>query len=203
MPKIKFIYFDIGGVLIDYKNAFKTATNKFNIPYESFIKVWMKHDDPVTRGKMTPQEFWNNVRKEFKISKGEEFDFLTSWVEDYKPIKTTHAIIKKFINKYKIGLISNLYSGMIPMLLAKELIPDVAYSSIITSYETGFRKPEREIYELATKRVNLNAEEIFFVDDREDFIEGGKSIGWKTFLLNPNDTERSAKKLDRILSSLK
>ncbi|OGK17312.1 hypothetical protein A2774_03870 [Candidatus Roizmanbacteria bacterium RIFCSPHIGHO2_01_FULL_39_12c] len=199
MAEIKFIYFDVGGVLIDYKDAFKGATSKFNIPHSEFMDVWLNNEDSVTRGKIHPQEFWHLVRKKLKIKEGADFDFLKSWIEDYRPIKTTHAIVKKFISKYKIGLLTNLYKGMTPLLREKNLIPDVAYSSIITSYETGLRKPEKEIYELATKKVNLKPEEIFFVDDQENFIEGAKKIGWNTFLFDSENVRNSTRKLKNLL----
>lgn len=199
MRKIKFIYFDVGGVLIDYKDAFKGVSEKFNIPIPSINDIWLSYADPVTRGLLSPQDLWNNIRKELLIEGGEDFDFLTSWVEDYKPIKTIHTIVKKFINKYKVGLLTNLYKGMIPILKEKKLIPDVTYTSIITSYETGLKKPEKKIYELATTRVNLEPHEIFFVDDREDFIEGAKQMGWRTFLFNPNNIPDSANRLKKIL----
>ena len=41
MPKIKFIYFDIGGVLLDWYDSFKTATEEFNIPFKEFNKLWL------------------------------------------------------------------------------------------------------------------------------------------------------------------
>lgn len=76
MPNIKFIYFDVGGVLIDWKNAFKTVTDKFQIPFNKFIIEWNIYDDQITRGLITPQEFWNLVRKDLNITEGNDFDFL-------------------------------------------------------------------------------------------------------------------------------
>ena len=59
MKKVKFIYFDIGGVMADTTNYFKEATTKFRIPMNKFTKFWQEYfRDEMTRGKITPQEFW-------------------------------------------------------------------------------------------------------------------------------------------------
>src|SRR3989338_616860 len=149
MPKIKFIYFDIGGVLLDWYDSFKTATKEFNIPYDEFKKLWLRKDfvDDMTRGKIVPQDLWKEAIKKFNLKNVDAFDFLSSWVGDYRPRKDVHKAVYQFSKKYRIGLISNLYKGMLPKLLELRIVPDITYSSIILSCDTGFRKTEKEIYE--------------------------------------------------------
>lgn len=146
MSKIKFIYFDVGGVLIDWRNAFKTVNTKFKIPFDKFIDEWDIYDDQVTLGKLSPQEFWNKVREDLNIKKGNDFDFLDSWTGDYKSIKETFDFILNNDKNYKIGILSNIYKGMIPQLKNKNLIPNINYSLIVESCECGMKKPEKEIF---------------------------------------------------------
>lgn len=199
MKKPKFVYFDIGGVFIDYKDSFNNATEKFGIPKDIFNSVWIKHADQVTRGKVTPQEFWHISLQELGIKKGKNFDFLKSWIEGYKPINKTHELAKKVSKKYPIGILSNLYAGMMPVLLSKKLVPNLKYSAMVISAEVGLKKPELEIYKLATKKSGVLAEEILFIDDREDFVDGARKSGWQTFRFNEETPEIAIKELEKIL----
>ena len=75
MNKIKFIYFDIGGVMTDTDNYFKEATTKFNIPINEFTKFWQDNfRDEMTRGKITPQDFWKQAIKKFNLKNTEDFN---------------------------------------------------------------------------------------------------------------------------------
>jgi len=199
MKKIKFIYFDIGGVMADTTNYFKGATNKFGIPLDEFTKFWQEnYRDEMTRGKITPQEFWKKIIKKFNLKNAMDFNFVESWMNDYQPRIKVHKLAKKLSKSYKIGLISNLYPGMMPALIKKGLVANIKYSAMVLSYEVQLRKPEKEIYEIATKKAGVLPEEILLIDDRQDFIEGAKRIGWQTVwfdLENINKTIFEIKKL--------
>ena len=54
---------------------------------------------------------------------------------------------------------------------------------IISAYEHVL-KPDKKIYRLLLERYNLNAEECFFIDDREENIIAGEKIGIKGHVLN-------------------
>jgi len=200
MPKIKFIYFDIGGVLLDWYDSFKTATEEFNIPFKEFNKLWLdeKMVDDMTRGKITPQDLWNKAITKFKLKDAETFNFVESWMQDYKPRLEVHKLVYELEPRYKIGLISNLYKGMMPRLVELGIIPNISYSAIVLSYETGLRKTEKEIFEIATEKAMVKPGEIFLIDDRIDFIQGAEDLGWRTFLFDPNNVKKSVANIIRI-----
>ncbi len=199
MDKIKFIYFDIGGVMNDWKNAFKTATKKFSIPLDQFQVLWNEVDDDITRGRITSQEMWKKAVKRFGLKNADDYNFVESWMGDYKPRKEVHELAKRLSTKYKIGLISNLYEGMYPRLIELGIVANLDYSAIVLSNETGLRKPEKEIYKLATKKAAIKPEEILLVDDRQDFVEGAKKFGWQGFWFNDKDVKGSVRKLEIML----
>ena len=91
--------------------------------------------------------------KKYHIPEADNFDFLESWVSDYKPIPEIHNFIHNIKSNYKIGLLSNIYKGMWPLLLEKKLIPDIRYEAVIFSCGVGMRKPEEGIYALAQKKL--------------------------------------------------
>ncbi|MFZ6034977.1 MAG: HAD-IA family hydrolase [Patescibacteria group bacterium] len=201
MDKIKFIYFDIGNVMADTNGYFKDATQKFNIPLSEFTDFWNGNNgaDEITRGKISAREFWQTAIKKFGIKNADEFDFLESWLNDYKPILETHGLAKKLSESYRIGLISNLYPGMIDRLIKRGLIADIDYSAKILSCEVGLRKPERGIFELATKMSGFGPGEIFFIDDRVDFVKAAEDYGWKTYLFDLPNKEKAIEEIEKIL----
>jgi len=202
MNKIKFVYFDIGGVMANTDDYFKGATIKFGISLNDFTEFWQNFfRDDMTIGKITPQEFWNKAIIKFNLKNANDFNFLESWMGDYKENIDVHELTKKIAKKYKIGLISNLYPGMMPKLVDLGKVPDINYSAIVLSNEVGMMKPEKGIYELATTIARVKAEEILFIDDRQDFIEGGRLAGWITFWLDEKNIKKSIEKIEKILLS--
>jgi len=201
MNKIKFVYFDIGGVMTNTDDYFKKATTKFGINLNDFIKFWEgdENRDKLTKGEITCQDFWIKAIEKFNLKNADNFDFLESWIDDYKEQLDVHDLARKVSKKYKIGLLSNLYPGMITRLIEKGKVADIKYSAIVLSCDVGFRKPEKEIYRIATDRAGVNSEEILFIDDKKDFIEGAKKAGWKTLWFDMDNKEKVIRELKRIL----
>jgi|SRR3989338_2823510 len=201
MKKIKFIYFDIGGVMCDTHEYFKTATSKFGIPINEFIKFWQGDNsaDEITRGIISSEDFWLQVIKKFDLKNAENFNFVDSWMNDYRPRFEVHKLAKELSKDYKIGLLSNLYPGMMPALFEKGLVANIEYSAIVLSNETGLRKPEKEIYELATIKAKVEPEEILLIDDRKDFIEGAKKFDWQTVWFDEKNIDDTIKKIEKLL----
>jgi putative hydrolase of the HAD superfamily len=73
------------------------------------------------------------------------------------------------------------------------------FDEVIFSYETGSLKPEREIYELALKKMNVRPEQTIFVGDGgSNELEGAKAVGMNTvlteyLLLRCSNTDNSVK----------
>ena len=200
MKKVKFIYFDIGGVMADTTNYFKEATTKFGIPLNEFTKFWQEcFRDEMTRGKITPQEFWKKAIDKFKLNDAEDYNFVESWMNDYRPRKEIHSLAYDLSKKYKIGLLSNIYNGMMPRLIDLGIVANIKYSAIVLSNEIGLRKPEKEIYELATKLSRVNPDKILLIDDRQDFIEGAKAAGWQTIWFDVYNIDKSIKQIKELL----
>lgn len=196
--KIKFIYFDVGGVLLDWYGAFYSVAKQFNKERRQFIRILCTISDDITKGFLTPQKFWELCKKELKI-KNENFDLLDSWTNDYFPIKKTHQLIKKLSKKYQIGLLSNIYTGSKKHLLEKDLIPKINYSQIIFSCDIGSQKPENKIYKVAQKKSKVRPNEILFIDDRKENFPPAKKLGWNCYWFNFRNPEKSIRELERKL----
>lgn len=199
MNRNRFIYFDVGGVLVDWSKVFETAAAKFNLKAEDIDKVFEENHDQITKGFLTSKQFWEKCIQKYGIKNADNYDFLESWVSDYRPIQETHELIIKIKPRYKIGLLSNIYKGMLPLLLQKRLIPNIPYDQIIFSCDVGMMKPDDDIYALALKKAKVDSHDILLVDDREDYLDGAKKAHWHTFLFNNKQRAHSVKALEEYL----
>lgn len=85
------------------------------------------------------------------------------------------------------------------------------FETIIISEEVGFRKPDKQIFELALKKLNVNRNEVIFVgDDIEKDIGGCQNVDIKGIWYNPlmkrNETPikpfAEISSIDKLLSYL-
>ena len=197
--KIKFVYFDVGGVLIDYSQYFVTACKKYNLDNQLLKAYFLSLENDMTKGILRPEEFWKKCTEYFNIEHDQQFNFTDSWISDYKSIKPTYDFIYQIKERYKIGLITNIYHGMVEKIMKANKIPNIQYSSIIESCVIGHKKPEIDIFKIATQQSGVKPEEILFIDDFSHFLEGAKKLGWQTFLFETVNPEQSIKKLEKIL----
>ncbi|MFA5633831.1 MAG: HAD family hydrolase [Candidatus Dojkabacteria bacterium] len=88
-------------------------------------------------------------------------------------------------SKYSLGILSNA----LPSRRAHELkIQNLEsfFSHIFISHEIGLEKPDPEIYEYALKKINIPVNQILFVDDKLEYLEGAERVGFKNLVMFKN-----------------
>lgn len=182
---IKFVYFDVGGVLNKYDKVFTDAPLKFGIDRDEFGKVFDDHDDDITRGKIDVTDFWKLCVQRFNIKNADNFDMAKSWTNDFEIIQENYDLVLEMKNKYQVGLLSNHYKGVFEEVNKRGLVPKINYDQIVMSYECGLRKPEEEMFLIAQHKAACSPEEIYLIDDNAKNIETAKLLGWQTHLYKP------------------
>lgn len=78
-------------------------------------------------------------------------------------------------NGVRVGMLSNIDDRY------TKLIRDFGFykpfEPCLLSCEMGLEKPDPKAYELLLKTINLPAEEIVFIDDKEENVEAAKAMG--------------------------
>jgi putative hydrolase of the HAD superfamily len=82
----------------------------------------------------------------------------------------------------KLGLLSNLPIDLVHFLREKFSFLSL-FDHVFFSAEIQLAKPDREIYEYVLQKTSMSANEILFFDDREENLQGAKSVGMQTFLV--------------------
>lgn len=200
LSQIRFVYFDIGGVLYQFRSGLRGIADVLQIPFEECEVIWQQFDNEVCRGTMSPQELWGEMKKATNY-KGEDIDFLEFWVNHFSPIPESHKLVHKLAKNYAVGLLTNIYPGVLELALERGRIPDVVYTSIVQSCEVGFVKPQPEIYEIAQRKAGVAPHEILFLDDSLVNINAARERQWKTLLFNRLIPPRSVDQVSRMLKA--
>src|SRR5260221_7492537 len=110
MNAIKFIYFDIGEVLIKGAHSKNIATF-LGIPYELFRPVFKKYQQDALRGTITSEEFLEKLKKELPLSPTLS-NYPKLWIESLTPISETHEFISNLKKTHKVGFLTNLFTDL-------------------------------------------------------------------------------------------
>jgi putative hydrolase of the HAD superfamily len=181
---VKAIIFDLGNVLIDVDyhiaakriskfTETKTPAEIFGLFFDSWLTGIFEE------GKISPQDFFLKV-KEILNLKLDYDKFLPIWNEIFflneKNI-AVYNLAKSFKSHYRLALLSNI--NILHFEYIKQKFPHLldAFHIIITSYESGFRKPDPMIYKRAVDSLGFLPQEVFYTDDRAELVESARELG--------------------------
>jgi len=139
MENIKFIYFDIGGVLVYHLDSLETIAHKLNLSEDAVIEVFSNYGDDLDRGTLGLQKFeeifYNQLKPKLKNA------FFTEFVYNLKSIKETFNLVLELQGAYSIGLLSNIPEDLFTLISNKNLLPNIKYSSVVKSGQLKIIKP--------------------------------------------------------------
>lgn len=167
---IKAIIFDCFGVLV-------------NESLETFYKKYFKNDQDLiekaefcmhqaNKGLITHEELVGQFAELGGISAQETRAALA-----YNPVNVE---LFKYIEhelklKYKLGFLSNASDDWLNELFTSNQLG--LFDAFVLSYQTGYAKPEPQIYSIMADRLNVRLDECIFFDDRQDYVEGAQGVG--------------------------
>ena len=169
---IRAIIFDLGKVLfipmtstsLRYKDLAKKyyKSVKENI-YQEFWDDWIK----VMTGKIKDDEFYNIIVERLNCTLDEAKSLFVRKQEVNKELRD---ILFKLKENYKIGVLSNTTKDS---LENKKEIWDFRkdVDSYVLSFEDHVKKPDLDAIDLIIKKLDVNKDEVVFIDDHPDTIE--------------------------------
>lgn len=211
MAKIKNLIFDIGDVIIDidYPTTIaefqKLMSDDKTVDFSNIVSYNKQNKifDLFETGKLSAPQFREELRKFLKKDASDE-EINRAWnsiLIAYPQQK--FDLLKELQTRYSVFALSNINEIHVDALnlaakekLAVNLFSDFFHRAYYSN-EVGFRKPEKEIYELILTKENLIAEETFFVDDKIENIEAAKQFGIQAYQLKDRN------KLHDLLAGLK
>ncbi len=190
---VKNIIFDLGGVLlpVDYKAVIQAFERLGMSDAGHFYSQQDQQPlfDRFERGEIAGGEFLRALKDYFpQASEGELTEAWNAILGRFPAHRLN--LLKSAGRHYRLFLLSNTNEMHISRLL-QSLKEDHGldglngyFEEVYYSFETGFRKPEREIYELVLLENNLNTSETLFIEDTEKNVMGAVQAGIPTCFLN-------------------
>ena len=178
---IRAIIFDFAGV-IGTEGYSLWAKEKKSQGIEATSTYFHDISNRLDRGDITREEFTQDLSKKVGT------DSKKIWGEMFKKIKINHEllnIITKLRRNYKIGLLTNYNYLWMNELFSIYKLEKYFDSKVISSLYKVI-KPEKKIYQISLELLKIKPEEAIFFDDRQRNIDGGESVGIKSFLFTTN-----------------
>ena len=201
MSAIATVYFDWGGVLADdpgddFLSALLRKTGATDQQVEEIFKTYMSS---FMCGDITEAEYWQSLREaygfEIHESISDDFKEWRGLIVNQDVLDLVHRVKAA---GYRTALLSNVIEPTYNVLAEAGHYDH--FDEIIASCKVGHAKPKTEIYELALQRMDAQASESLFIDDKQRNLDPAIQMGFTTILAeSPDQIIRDvSKKLDKL-----
>ena len=197
---IKFIYFDVGGVLyLDYSKTNKWQEMQTDLGIaknqnKKFDQLWKKHASRVCLDYHV-DNIIPILKKEFNLNISPHYSMLEDFINRFDNNPSIWPVVKYAKKHYQVGLLTNQYPQMLKQIQKTKQIPKIIWNTIIDSSEVKLQKPDPKIFKLAQEKTKTKPENILFIDNDQKNLNPATKMGWQTFLYDPTNSEKSSKKL--------
>ena len=187
---IKSICFDLDGVyFLNGKSNFIKNLGNYGVSEEDAKRVFLKSDEMNRKyklGKMTDEEYWSWALKQWNLDMTVQ-DVIDLLISGYEVNGSAVEYVKKVRNAgYKTLICSNNFPARINGLQNRFGFLD-DFDVHVFSYDVGFDKPSKEIFQILIERAEVFPEEVFYSDDDDSKMDGAKELGITTFLYTDFD----------------
>jgi HAD superfamily hydrolase (TIGR01509 family) len=169
---IKAVIFDFFGVLaLQGAGSFRRA---FYPNDQARLAEHRKLQDEHHAGHMGYDDFIDGLAK----LGGTDRETVLSYTENYSANIELLEYVKTLKPKYRLGIISNAGSDVVPRLLGREY--SHLFDDVTLSFQAKLIKPQAEIYQLSAKNLGVITKECLFTDDISTYCEGAEKAGMKS-----------------------
>lgn len=192
---LRALFLDIGGVLLTNgwgTNSRKEAAKTFGYNFEEAEKrhhlMYSTHE----LGKLSLESYIEFTYPSVAVEDYEQFMY-----EQSKPYPDMLELMKELKEKHglKIGVVSNEGQELTTYRVENWLISFVDFFCV--SGFVGYRKPDPDIFHLATNAAQIPPQETAYIDDREVFATMASRLGFKG--IHHTAIESTKRQLEELL----
>ena len=196
MKNVKAIIFDAYGTLFDVNSAAEKCKDKIGDKWEGFANYWRTTQLEYTwlRSLMKRHKnFWqitedslDKSMNAFNIDKSMRNELL----DLYKALNTFPEV-KDVLNKlkeknYKLAILSNGTPALLNELVKGNNIENI-FDDVFSIEEVGIYKPDSRVYDIPTKKYQIQKNEVAFLSANTWDVSGGGNYGYNAIWVNRNN----------------
>ncbi|MDC7239731.1 MAG: YjjG family noncanonical pyrimidine nucleotidase [Spirochaetales bacterium] len=201
--KIKTIFFDVDGTLLDFKKAEDMAVEKLRVYMEDtstpeeFSNAYHEVNDRIwielEQGLITGEELKLERFRRFAAAKNHPASpedlaeyYMTALGEGAYPLEGSQELLEGLRGEYRLAIITN---GLVKVQEAR--LEAMKYGEIfeemVISEKEGVSKPRKEIFERCAERMGISLDNSVLMvgDSLSSDIGGGINAGIRTCWYNP------------------
>ncbi|WP_028895458.1 HAD family hydrolase [Syntrophorhabdus aromaticivorans] len=183
---IKLFVFDLGNVILPFEHRqigaklYERSRDRKNLtPQRVFDVLFDMEEGLINRyeeGLMSSSEFFEDLKSRFEL----DMD-LEAFKDIWNPIFREDEDVKQAIlylkeKGYPLFLLSNTNELHFSYIMEKYPIVHV-FDEWILSFEVGAKKPEERIFRTIFEKMDIRAEEVFYIDDIPPYVEAARALG--------------------------
>ena len=187
----KFIYFDLGRVLVDFDldrmvvQMAEVADVEPQTMYSALFESGLELDYEL--GRVSTDDFFAKIsetvgrpldRERLELACNDMFTVMPQ-------TQKTVAWLRE--SGYRLGILSNTCDCHWEFCRRKFSWIDQHFEVHITSHQVGAMKPDHAIYRAAADKVECPPEQIVFIDDMLENVEGARSFGFDAIQYTTGD----------------
>ena len=180
MSQIKYVVFDVGGVLVELTGADKFIEwtgNKYQHKYE-FYHAWITSAvvQKFERGHCSKEFFVDAIIEEMQLPVSADLfvQEFTSWPNGL--LDGIADLLKQVKINRPIACLSNTNELHWPNQKDADFLNTI-FDQMFLSYQMGMVKPDEEIYHCMVEQIGLPPEQILFLDDNQINVDGAAEAG--------------------------
>jgi putative hydrolase of the HAD superfamily len=180
----KLFVFDLGNVILPFANRqiaekLQTRSTRDCTVDDIFCYLFDLHAGSVNayeEGSCSSLEFFLDVKNRFGLET-DFSEFRDIWNEIFSENKDVGDVISELKAKgFPLFLLSN--TNELHFAYVMERYPIVRLmDEWILSFRVGAKKPKRRMYEAIFEKTDVRAEEVFYIDDVEEYVDTARAMG--------------------------
>ena len=203
--KIKAVFFDVGGVLldVDLDRYVQICCAKLRTTPEPLQREVALRVPKLECGTMDSAAFWREIGEALwrrgEGYMGEESDFLHLWrdlmsssmIINTEVVRLAQTLSQKGV---QVGILSNAIEEHAEYLQERGVY--APFNPCVISCRVGLRKPDSAIYRLAAQRAGVKLPQCLFIDDMPGNVESAQRLGMQGLVFS--DAPQLAQDLGKL-----
>ncbi|MEI6626984.1 MAG: HAD-IA family hydrolase [bacterium] len=178
--KYKAIGFDYGGVIagISGSEFNRQITELLNVDLEVYKTVYFNNNHLLNNGVLSVADFWREIL--IKLDRLNKLDNVLEFLKSVKNPTINNDLIDlaKYLKSlgYKLGILSNNTPEAAKTIEGFNW--EDIFEVIIVSAKVGLSKPNPKLFNMFIQELNIEPQELVFIDDTENSLKTAKEVGF-------------------------